>query len=250
MHLRHVVPFLALFAWQTSVEPPDTTGIARVRAWLGAGASGFQLRFWDWVDDPITCCGNPPCGTTRVREVVRRRRTEMRAGARVDAWPARQVRISAAAAIGGSADRVGGGRVLAALELPLLGAGAGASLDAADGEGRAAAYARIGPLDGVHVRADLRHPSVAPGVMGFARAGLALNQGRRLGTGFFVGMADVRIAADTTYPAPPTTLVTRVRRMPFLEVTHTARNLGFFLQAHAAGDAWGVAAGVIGRLVP
>jgi len=230
MHIRHVVPFLLLFAWQVAPGHDLREAPSRLKIWLGGGASTFDL--WESTD----CSG----------ETYTERETWSGWGAQVDAWPSPSVRVSGAYA--SMEDR---GRLLGmvAWETSIAGLGVGWSggPDRVGYEGPSA-YVRLGPLDHVHARAELRSPTPIPGVTGWARAGLAGNMGRRRGGGFFFGVAAVKACAD--YPCPATTPLDVTDKLGVFADADLALGsmLGLFARGHLASHARGFGLGVSIRL--
>lgn len=253
MRLRHVVPFLVLFAWQVAPPPRQPDRPPRLRLWYGGGWNSFDYAYWGWSGATCEC---PDCGH-RQREETKEENAS--AGLQLDAWPSPTVRVSGAAGAArtsGSAEAafVAG---LAAWEGPLVGLGLGWAAPAASrpnvtGFRGPGAYVRLGSLDGAHLRADLRAPTVTPGVTGWARVGLAYNQrGQRSGPSIFVGVSAVEAGPDTTYAeAPAASAMARLTRPAFFVdyLVPLGRNVDVFARGHLAKKARGFGGGVALRL--
>jgi len=179
MGIRHAAVFVALFAWQVGAPLPRDERPARWRLGLGAAVAGFgyEVRGTD-------CDGRPTTYDERV--------TYSAVAVHADAWSDRGVRVSAAAdartlgAGRGSAYRAG----LLAWETSPIGLGAGWTFGPEHPSGTGlSAYLRLGRDDRTHLRAELRPVTSTPGVPGWARAGLAFNQGRKRGSTWYFGLA-------------------------------------------------------------
>lgn len=225
MKLRHVVPFLLLFAWQLAPPTETRDRPSRLRLWLGRGASSYDYTYWGTVGgqclewEPGCNCGSSECGCycgclrfaptyPQVRDAKDKTSTT---GIQVDAWPSPTMRVSAAYGSVYRTDPLGTGSLpefaggLVAWEGRRAGLGGGwANGPAQPGYHGLAAYVRLGSRDGPQFRADLRTPTATPGVTGWARAGFAFNQqGRRDNIAVFLGLSAVEVGPDTTVQAPP-----------------------------------------------
>lgn len=199
MHARHVVPFLLLFAWQSAAGPDARERPGAIRLFGGLGVSTADYRYWGWEGATCDC---PTCGQAAI-EQAQDQASSFGAGA--DVWVSPTTRVTAVAGTSGS-DNEGGHPAFAAGLVAWEGASLGAGAGWASGAERAvpggpAAYLRLGPLDGPQLRADLRAPTVSPGVGGWARVGVANGSGRHGEPVFFVGVGAVEVAADTIYDA-------------------------------------------------
>ncbi len=230
MHIRHVVPFLLLFAWQVAPDPGLRDRPSRFKLWLGGGGSSFDL--WE-----VTTCD----GSTYMEK-------ESRSGwgIQADGWPAPTVRVSGAYARTEGRDQLAG---MVAWEGSFAGLGAGwAGGPDRLGESGPSAYFRLGPVDHAHLRAEMRSPTPLPGVAGWARAGLAGNMGQRRGGSFFAGVAVVKACRDDPCPqtSPPPTAD---RLAAFLEAElPLGRSLGVFGRFHVGPSTRGFALGASLRL--
>jgi len=181
MRLRHVVPFLLLFAWQVAPPTDPRARPSHLRLWFGRGTSSYDYAYW--ITGGGQCleyepgCDGCNCACLRSAPTYPVQRYEARsktspAGIHVDAWPSPAMRVSAAygsADMGmGSGPAFAGGLVAWEGRHAGLGDG-GASGPAQVGYEGLAAYARLGSLDGPQFRADLRAPTSTPGVTGWAR---------------------------------------------------------------------------------
>ncbi len=233
MHIRHVVPFLLLFAWQAVPGSDLRDRPSRFKIWFGGGSSSFDLY------EATDCDGD--------RYMVRE--TWSGGGVRADAWPSPHVRLSAAFSRTEDRSRLLG---LAAWEARFAGVGAGWS----DAPGRLgyqglSAYLRLGPVDDAHFRAELRAPTPLPGITGWARAGLAGNMGQRRGGSFFVGLAAVKACPDVPCPTttPGDTAETVDKLAAFVDAEFAlGRWLGVFAKFHVAPNARGFGFGASLRL--
>jgi hypothetical protein len=243
MHARHIVPFLLLFAWQAAPTADPRDRPARLLVWLGGGESSFDYQWWG-----TDCDGN--------REIESGTDVHQSTGVRVDGWPSPTVRVSTAigqAGSGSSSSRSAVGAGLLAWEGLGAGVGLGWAAGAASvGYDGPAAYVRVGPLDGVHFRADLRAPTATPGVTGWVRAGLGYNLGRRHGASVFLGVSGVKAGTDEVAEGPDAEPPTMDRLAVFADVTFgLGRNVDLFAQGHisqAATQARGFALGALIRL--
>ena len=230
MRPRHIAPFLLLFAWQiASTRRPDDRP-SRLQFWLGSGVSSFD------VDENIDCNG---------RRYVETEETDG-GGVRVDGWPSPSVRVSGAVTtMRGTKAPLG----LVAWEAKAFGAGAGWSggPDRVGYEGPSA-YLRFGPLDRVHLRAELRTPTSMPGVTGWARAGVAISPQRHRGGGFFFGVAAVKGCSGFPCPQPRPPLTTD-KLDAFAELTLAfGRSFGVFGAGHLGEHTRGVGVGMMLRV--
>jgi len=250
MHLRHVLPFLALFAWQVTPPdgPPDRP--SRFRLWLGAGGRSFDYSYWGTAGGD-RCLEYAECACARYTPTYAKRYDgHARAGSaavHLDAWPAPRVRVSGAfgSAGSGTAPFVAG---LVAWEGKLVGLGAGWARPSglADRQGLAA-FLRFGPEGSGHLRAELRNPTSTPGVTGWMRAGLVARPGGPRSTAsLFFGVSAVEGGPDTTYASlPGTNLARRTRQAFFADiVVPVNRDTDIFARAHVATKARGIAFGV------
>jgi len=252
MRLRHVVPFLLLFAWQVAPPTNPRARPSRLRLWFGRGTSSYDYAYWGTGGggcinpDPASCSGCTSFYPTYPLLNEARNKTST-AGIHVDAWPSPAMRVSAAYGWadlgGGNTPAFAGG--LVAWEGRLAGLGGGwASGSAHVGYEGLATYARLGSLHGPQLRADLRAPTATPGVTGWARAGFAYNQqGRQENIAIFLGISAVEASPDTTYQAYPGSTLARVTRPAFFaDVTlPLGQHLDGFGRVHFAKKArsWG-----------
>jgi len=264
MRLRHVVPFLLLFAWQATPPTESRDRPSRLRLWFGRGTSSYDYAYW--VTGGGQCLEYEPgcdgCGcpclrwapTYPVQRYEARSKTST-AGIQVDAWPSPAMRVSAAygsADMGmGSSPAFAGGLVAWEGRHAGLGGG-GASGPAHVGYEGLAAYARLGSLDGPQFRADLRAPTVTPGVTGWARAGFAYNQqGRQKNIAIFLGISAVEAGPDTAYPTDRGSALAVTRPAFFADVAlPLGRHLDLFGRGHFAKKARGLGFGLALRLGP
>jgi len=242
MQLRHVVPFLLLLAWQSAPTPGPRERPGAIRLLVGLGVSSADYQYWGWEGSTCDC---PSCGYP---EIEKGRDQSSSVGVGADVWVSPTARVSAAA--GASGMEHGGSRPafaagLVAWEGAWLGAGAGwATAAERAAPGGPAAYLRVGPLDGPQLRADLRAPTVTPGVGGWARAGIASGSGRHGEPVFFIGVGAVEVAQDTIYqyetPAP--LLVARPAFVADASIG-LGRNWDLFGRLHFGRNARGFALG-------
>ncbi|MEK7668116.1 MAG: hypothetical protein AAB409_05660 [Gemmatimonadota bacterium] len=113
--------------------------------------------------------------------------------------------------------------------------------------GGLAAYLRIGPLDAVHLRAELRPVTATPGVTGWARAGIAVNQGQRGGVGGFVGMSVAPGGTDEVFADVPPRLNIGSRPAFFADATFgLGRALAVFVRLQKGKRLGGAGIGIRG----
>lgn len=265
MKLRHVVPFLLLFAWQVAPPTDRPDRPSRLRLWLGGGRSSYDYAYWgtgggQCLDYGPGGCDGCNCACLRFAPTYPKRfdaKDETDAsGVQVEAWPSPTLRVSAAYV--GRADQpdraaeYAGG--LVAWEGLRAGLGGGWTSGAAHvGYQGIAAYARLGSLDGPQFRADLRAPTATPGVTGWARAGFAYNQqGRHKNIAAFLGISAVEAGPDTAYQAYPGSSGARVTRPAFFADVSLPlrRRLDLFARGHFAKKARGLGFGLALRLGP
>jgi len=239
MHLRHVVPFLLLFAWQAAPAGDPRDAPSRVQAWLGLGTSSFDLG-------EVTDCNGQHMQTE----------DEAGTGVQVDGWPSPSVRMSGAVA---SKDDGTYQLGLAAWEGPVVGVGAGwaGGPDRLGYEGPAV-YLRLGSVDDPHLRVEVRTPTATPGITGWARAGLAWDMGMRGRGGFFLGAAAVKECPAVPCPATVETFdgspqgprpATTNRIAVFGDISlGLGRVVGLFLRGHLAENSRGFGLGIALRL--
>ena len=181
MHVRHLVPFVILMAWQAAPS-------GRFRVAFGSGASNY-LHDIQWYDSDLNCdysgcnCFESPPYTHHGTEDQSYKST----GVQLEAWPSNSIRVTGSA---GKANDALVGALEVAWEGRWLGLGGGyAHSSDSIGESGLAGYLRLGKLDGAHLRGELLPPSPIWGVGGWSRVGLGYNLGRGPGTGVFVGVA-------------------------------------------------------------
>jgi len=256
MRLRHVVPFLLLFAWQVAPPTDRRDRPSRLRLWLGRGASSYNYAYWGTAGghclqyEPGCGCNTSECGCYCSCLRFEAEDETDASGIHVDAWPSPTLRVSAAragasAGMGYRPTYAGG---LLAWEGGLMGLGGGWARGAAHvGYEGLAAYARLGSLDGPQFRAELRAPTVTPGVTGWARGGFAYNQqGRQDKIAAFVGISAVAAEPDTMRQTDPGSALSRVTRPAFfLDVAlPLGRRLDLFGRGHLAKQARGFGFGL------
>jgi hypothetical protein len=272
MRLRHVVPFLLLFAWQATPPTESRDRPSRLRLWLGRGTSSYDYAYWGtgggqclaW-EEPRTCCSDCGCYCNCLRYAPtypERREAKDKtstAGIQVDAWPSPAMRVSAAYGSAYQTDPLGTGSLpefaggLVAWEGRHAGLGGGwANGPAQPGYHGLAAYARLGSLDGPQFRADLRAPTATPGATGWVRAGFAYNQqGRRENIAAFLGISAVEAGPDTAYPTDRGSALAVTRPAFFADVAlPLGRHLDLFGRGHFAKKARGLGFGLALRLGP
>jgi hypothetical protein len=183
MKLRHTIPFLIILFQQGFPLQVERTPSGHYRLSFGLGGGSYPQDFI-----PGGCTGS-----SGIEESGRQPFSS--GGAQVDAWPAQQMRMSAS---GGGFVGWNSGRVSTffglqgAWEARHVGLGAGYSAtDDETGRSGLSAYLRLGDIDGMHARADLRAPTPTWGVTGWSRVGIGYNQGLRRGFGAFVGLSKV-----------------------------------------------------------
>ena len=251
MHLRHVIPFLILFAWQAAPTGTPADGPSNVRLSLGGGSIIFSYGYWGLSSGEGFCNGCNCVSGESTPEVQEGSYETDGGGAQLDGWTSPDLRVSAAAGLSGpSQGRKPYAAALVAWEGRLAGFGAGwaAPADRVGYRGPAA-YARIGPLDGLHLRADLRTPTTTPGVTGWAHAGLAYNQGRRSGMTVFLGVSAVEAGPDTIYQVVPALPATRTRPAAFVDVSFPVRqDVNVIARGHITERASGYGFGLAVRL--
>lgn len=251
MHLRHVLPFLALFAWQ--VTPPDDPRdrSPRNRVWLGLGTRTFDYAYWGTAGGECLSYDDASCACTS-RSPIRERRYDDKdkvtsVGMQLDVWPVPTARVSVAGGSAGSGQPLfAAGLVAWEARLAGLGAGWAQAADGVDYQG-VAGYLRLGPLDGAHLRAEVRNPTSMPEVSGWARVGLAISPGERSGSAaIFFGLSSVVGGPDTTYASHPGSAVARVTRTAFFAdlLIPVNRDLEVFVRGHVATKARGFGLGV------
>ncbi len=199
MQLRHLVPFVLLFAWQAAPAPVPRERPSAIRLLGGFGVSTADYRYWG--SEGATCS----CVTCGQAAIEQGQDQSSSVGAGADVWVSPTTRVSAVVGTSGS-DNQGGHPAFAAGLLAWEGSSLGAGAGWASGAERAvpggpAAYLRLGPLDGPQLRADLRAPTVSPGVGGWARVGITNGSGRHGEAVLFVGVGAIEVAADTIYSA-------------------------------------------------
>jgi hypothetical protein len=186
MYPRYLNAPLLLLLWQ--VAPVDVVrddgGRLRVSVAGGAGEYAFQNY------DPVPgggCYGFPGRSSrTEARDYESR-------GVSLIVWAKNTIRILTAA--GSVKDDTGErrgafGAAQAVLEKEKFGVGLGlASFGGQERIVEPSASARLGPLDGLSLRADYRQPEAGMGLIGGPRVGIGFNQGTRRRGNFFVGIA-------------------------------------------------------------
>jgi len=188
VHLRHLVPILALLAWQVAPAPNPRTRDSRVRFSFGGGTSTLSYSFSQVFLAGGQCLEpGPDCSCTLwaptyldTTEVEVKERSPARA-LQLDVWPSNHLRASAALGSSGEPGRRYTAGLLA-WEGALVGLGIGWSdAGAPAGTGGLAGYARLGSVNAEQLRVEVRTPTATPGATGWARAGFAYGQGMRGG---------------------------------------------------------------------
>ncbi len=231
MHIRHVVPFLLLFAWQVAPDPGLQDRPSRLKLWLGGGGTSFDLG-------EVTSCDG-----SRYMD----RESWSGWGVQADAWPAPSQRVSVSVASVERKTQLAG---MVAWEASFAGVGAGwSSGPARVGYEGLSAYLRLGSLDRAHLRGELRSPTPLPGLAGWARVGLASNMGRRRGGSFYVGAAAVKACPQVPCPTPSPPAVTD--KLGFFADVDVAvgSTVVLFARGHLASGARGFGLGMALRLV-
>ncbi len=258
MHLRHVVPFLALLAWQIAPAPRLRTRDSRFRVSFGAGSSRLEYSFWQ-VFLAGGQCLEPGAGcdcTSFAPTFVDTTRVDVKEDAparavQVDVWPSDRIRASGA--LGSSGDPARPYRAgLLAWEGASVGLGLGwADASAPAGAGGLAAYARLGPVDGGQLRIEVRTPTATPGATGWARAGVAFGQGMRGGNlEVYLGVAAVQSVPAAVVQQNETGAALRhvTRPAAFGDVLLPfSPHFGVFVRGHVARRERGLAGGVAWR---
>ncbi len=259
MHLRHVVPFLALLAWQIAPAPRPRTRDSRIRVSLGAGSSRLEYSFWQvflaggQCLQPGAGCDCTSFAPTFLDTTQVDAKEDMPARAvQVDVWPSDRIRASGA--IGSSGDPAQPYRAgLLAWEGARVGLGLGwADAGAPAGSRGLAAYARLGAVDGGQLRIEMRTPTATPGATGWARAGFAYGQGMRGGNlEVYLGVAAVQsvpagVLADTGAGPFAPRHVTRPAAFGDVLLPFSA-HFGVFVRGHVARRERGLAGGVAWR---
>lgn len=189
MYARYLNAPLLLLLWQVAPVDLKRDEAGRVRISFGAGKGDLAFRNDPGYPAGVDCAGDSYPARAPYTEAT----DYSSSGIAAEVWANDNLRIHGA--LGSVTDYSGErqgtfGAAQAALERKNFGIGLGfASFGGTVRTLQPSGSLRLGPLDGISLRADYHHPETQMGLIGGPRIGLGWNQGRNRKPRLFLGMA-------------------------------------------------------------